>query len=184
MGIPILQRDPDPLPLLRGCFSAHVTAHEVGSHPTEVLVPHQRELVAAFVPLVSIDGGMLHPSFAGQRLQWVYGGLGEQGGALAVVRVLLCPHRNAAASRKLRRGSGVTRVLRAPAPNLLLQCFFGCTAAGSWSMWAPRHTPPRTSSPLTTPPRPSAPSPPATWTTAQWQIFQCCCHFLPPRCEQ
>lgn len=82
MGNPIPVREPDPLPLFCGYFAAHVTAHEVGSHPTEVLVPHQRDaLASAFTPLVSCDGGMLQPSWAGQRLQWVYGGLGERGGA-------------------------------------------------------------------------------------------------------
>jgi hypothetical protein len=80
MGNPIPRRDPDPLPLYCGYFAAQVTPHEVGSHPTEVLVPHQRDaLASAFAPLVSCDAGMLHPSGVGQRLHWVYGGLGERG---------------------------------------------------------------------------------------------------------
>lgn len=77
MGIPIVRPDPDPLPCFKGYFSAHVTAHEVGSHSGDVFARHQREAAAAFVPLVSLDGGTLQAAWAGQRLHWVCGAVGE-----------------------------------------------------------------------------------------------------------
>ena len=44
MGNPILRPDPDPLPLFKGYFVAHVTPHEVGSYPPDVFVRQQRHV--------------------------------------------------------------------------------------------------------------------------------------------
>ena len=136
MGNPILRPSPDPLPLFKGYFVAHVTPHEVGSYPPDVFVRQQRDASRvgggavgvvpptkmllhrpskqcsrfkqiwaakpacahgrsapapqAFTPLVSLEGGTLHPAWAGQRLHWLYGGIGEGGGTPAAADLLLC----------------------------------------------------------------------------------------------
>ncbi|KAL4427965.1 hypothetical protein ABPG75_002054 [Micractinium tetrahymenae] len=79
MGVPIMRPDPDPLPMHKGYFCAHVSANEVGSYSVDVFVRQQREAAAAFTPLVSVDGGTLQPAWAGQRLHWLSGASNEGG---------------------------------------------------------------------------------------------------------
>ena len=112
------------------------------SYPADVFVRQQREASGSFTPLVSIEGGLLQPLWAGQRLQWVYGGLREGGGE----RVCCCPYHSAPGTHALPAAAkqehcDVVAANAKPCPSgLFVQPSSGYTAPGSLSTLALRST--------------------------------------------